>query len=91
MTSSMSRRGTSCCTYIVRAIAMKVMTAHALGRSISYPWSSIDRWVKILIERDLVENIDATGRVDPGVRLSGNGIARLDAYFQILIERHFQV
>lgn len=70
---------------------IEVVTAQALSRSISSPLSTIERWVRHLVECDLAEYIDAAGRVDPGVRLSGNGIARLDAYFRILLEHHFQV
>ena len=69
----------------------KGVTAQALGRSISSPFSTIERWVRHLVERDLVEYIDTAGRVDPGVHLSGNGIARLDAYFRVLLEHHLRV
>ena len=45
--------------------------------------------MKHLIERDLVKYVNGTGRVDPQVHLSENGITRLDAYFRMLLDHHF--
>ena len=69
----------------------EVMTTQALGRSALSPCSTIERWVKHLVERDLVEYVNGTGRVDRQVNLSKNGITRLDAYFRMLLDHHFQV
>lgn len=69
----------------------EMMTAQAFGRSSLSPRSTVERWVKHLVERDLVEYVSGTGKVDCKLRLSENGIARLDAYFRMLLDNHFQV
>lgn len=69
----------------------EAMTAKAIGRSISSPSSTIERWVSHLVEHDLIEYIDGMGNVDSQIRLSNNGITRLDAYFRMLIDHRFRV
>ena len=69
----------------------EVTTIYALGRSISAPLSTIERWVEYLVERNLVERTDSLGNLDLEIRLSENGFSRLDAYFRMLLEHDFQV
>lgn len=66
-----------------------MMTVKALSRYALSHWSTVERWMKHLLERDLVEYVSGTGRVDPQVHLSENCIIRLDAYFRMLLDHHF--
>ena len=70
----------------------EVTTTNALGRSVSAPSSTIERWVEYLVERNLVEYKDGlSDNKDSEVRLSENGFSRLDAYFRMLLEHDFRV
>lgn len=69
----------------------KVSTMASLGQSIGAPCSTMKRWIRQLIERDLVEDHEAVRLANSNITLSRNGFLRLDAYFRMLLDRHFQV
>lgn len=65
------------------------ITIKPLSLSVGAPWSNIDRWINLLIERDLVVRCDGAIPPESIVTLSRDGLVRLDAYFDQLLEKHF--
>jgi DNA-binding MarR family transcriptional regulator len=61
----------------------------ALSQSVSAPQSTLGRWLDLLVQRDLVERVDDVAGNGRAARLSGNGFSRLDAYFGMLLRKHF--